>query len=83
MTGDDEQPLMIDEAYRAAWRFIAQYATGEPAEGARRFRFMLGNMELEGHRQTTDPAQWHDWIASVNAARASTDLPFPHLHDAD
>lgn len=83
MTDDEEPLLTIDEAYRAMWHFIAEYATREPADVATRFRFMLGNMELDGHRRTVDPAAWHDWIDSVSAARASSDLPFPHLRDQD
>lgn len=81
--GDEEPRLTLDEAYRAAWHFIARYAMREPASAAERFRFMLGNMELDGHRQTSDPATWHGWIGSVDTALASTDLPFPHLHDKD
>jgi hypothetical protein len=83
MPSASEPLLTIDEAYRAAWRFIAQYATREPVESARRFRLLLGNMELDGPRQTCEPAAWHDWVASVDGALASTALPFPDVADAD
>ena len=73
---DDEQPaLTLDEAYRAMYQFVAQYYG---REHSMRLFLMLASMDLEpgdDPRRTSDPATWEDWLASVEAARASTDLP--------
>jgi hypothetical protein len=70
---DDNEPrLTLDEAYRAAYHFIAQYYARERITP---FMLMLSSMELEGERQTSDPATWHDWLASVEKALESPDLP--------
>jgi hypothetical protein len=40
------------------------------------FMLMLHSMAFDpGDGKTNDPATWHDWLASVEEARASTDLP--------
>lgn len=72
-----EAPLTLDEAYRATYHFIHQYYRREPIEP---FLLMLHSMtEWEpgagDPRSTADPATWHDWMASVQAARASSQLP--------
>ena len=70
---DENEPLLtLDEAYRATYHFIEQYYAREPITP---FLLMLVSMQLEGYRQTDDPATWDDWLASVEKARASPDLP--------
>ncbi|MGD0980371.1 MAG: hypothetical protein ABR946_02700 [Solirubrobacteraceae bacterium] len=72
----DEPLLTIDEAYRATYKFVAQYAARErdPA-GVDAFVLMLHAMTLEPGRtrETADPATWDDWIEAVRAARATTE----------
>jgi len=70
----NEPQLSLDEAYRAAFHFINQYYAREPITP---FMLMLHSMGLEGRRQTNDPATWDDWLASVEKALASPDLPTP------
>jgi hypothetical protein len=76
MTDPDEPMLTLDEAYRAAFHFIKQYYEREPITP---FVLMLHSMtpwaENGNLRQTSDPATWHDWMSSVNAALASEELP--------
>jgi len=70
---EDEEPLLtIHEAYRAAYHFIAQWYS---RERTMRLLYILQCMDLDRPGQTSDPATWPDWIASVEAARASPDLP--------
>lgn len=76
MPDDDEPLLTLDEAYRATFHFISQYYEREPITP---FLLMLVSMTRwtpgGDPRQTNDPATWHDWIASVRAARESDQLP--------
>ncbi|NTW40556.1 MAG: hypothetical protein HGA44_11840 [Cellulomonadaceae bacterium] len=76
MPDADESPLTLDEAYRATFHFINQYYEREPIVP---FALMLHSMTPEAPggnpRQTSDPATWHDRLASVRAARASERLP--------
>jgi len=76
MPAADEPLLTLDEAYRAAFHFINQYYEREPIVP---FMLMLHSMtpcSQDGDpRQTSDPATWHDWMASVRAARQSDELP--------
>ena len=76
MADDDEPLLTLDEAYRATFHFIHQYYQREPIVP---FQLMLTSMTSwtpgGDPRQTSDPATWHDWMASVSAARESEHLP--------
>lgn len=75
MAGAESEPLLtLDEAYRAAYHFVLQYYEREPIVP---FMLMLADMRLEGERQTSDPAHWYDWLASVEKARAGEALPDP------
>lgn len=76
MTDPVEPMLTLDQAYRAAYHFIYQYYLREPIDP---FMFMLASMLPSNGdgplRQTSDPATWHDWMTSVQAALASEELP--------
>jgi hypothetical protein len=73
MAESDEVRLTIEEAYRATYHFIAQYYARERIAA---FMLMLHSMAPDpSDGKPNDPATWHDWMASVEAARASTDLP--------
>jgi hypothetical protein len=77
MTPSEPEPLLtLDQAYRAAFHFIHQYYRREPIEP---FVLMLHSMMsgnwAGGLRETNDPATWDDWVASVQAALASEELP--------
>jgi hypothetical protein len=74
MTSDQEPFLTLEEAYRAAYYFVLQYYGRERITP---FMLMLSSMKLEGKRQTSDPAHWDDWLASVEKALANLDLPEP------
>ena len=76
MSEIDEPLLTLDEAYRATFHFINQYYEREPIVP---FMLMLSSMTAwtpggDPH-QTSDPATWDDWMASVRAARESDHLP--------
>jgi hypothetical protein len=73
MPESDEPLLTVDEAYRAAYRFVAQYYARERITP---FMLMLHSMALDpADGEPNDPATWHGWLAAVNAARASAELP--------
>lgn len=76
MPDADEPLLTADEAFRAAFHFINQYHEREPIVP---FGLLLHSMTPRttggNPRETSDPATWHDWLASVRAARASGQLP--------
>jgi len=75
VVADDEDPfLTLEEAYRAAYYFVLQYYGRERIAP---LMLMLSDMKLEGKQQTSDPAHWGDWLASVEKALASPDLPEP------
>jgi hypothetical protein len=74
MTNDEEPLLTLEEAYRAAYYFVMQYYGRERITP---FMLMLSSMKLEGKQQTSDPAHWNDWLASVEKALTSPDLPDP------
>lgn len=74
MTDDEEPVLTLEEAYRAAYYFVLQYYGRERITP---FMLMLSSMKLEGKQQTSDPAHWNDWLASVQKALASPALPEP------
>jgi len=62
----DAEPLLtLDQAYLAAYCFIRQFYERDATTPASMFH-LLAWMDLEGDRQTHDPAQWHDWLQSVD-----------------
>lgn len=64
------EPLTTMEAFEAMRSFVAQFASREPEGNREAFRFLLVWTEMEPDGQTSDPAQWHDWVGSVAEARA-------------
>jgi hypothetical protein len=76
MTEPVEPTLTLDQAYRATYHFIYQYFLRQPIAP---FLQMLASMEPWDEdspvRQTSDPATWNDWMASVREALASDELP--------
>jgi hypothetical protein len=73
----DDQLLTLDEAFRATFHFVEQYYRREPIEP---FELMLHSMTPIGSgdrfdRATLDPATWHDWMKSVETARATDQVP--------
>jgi hypothetical protein len=68
-------PLTIEQAYEAAYRFVAQYHEREPIVP---FLLMLTSMTPTVDRErTNDPASWADWIQCVNETLAGNPLPEP------
>lgn len=73
----DEPSLTIDQGFQAAYHFIRQFYERDARKPESMF-LLLTWMEMEGPRQTRDPAQWEDWLVSVGKARdSSADLPGP------
>jgi len=76
MTQPDEPLLTVDQAYCAAFHFIRQYYEREPIVP---FLVLLQSMypwtEGGDPRLTSDPATWHDWMSSVQAALSAKELP--------
>lgn len=73
----DRVLLTADEAFRATFRFIAQYYAREPITP---FLLMLTSMTAwdggdQFSRSTSDPATWDDWMKSVEAAIADESVP--------
>jgi hypothetical protein len=63
----DERMLTEREAFRAARYFLEQFNEREHSQAV---MLLIGWME-EGSwehdaLETDDPAQWHDWVASVD-----------------
>ena len=78
---DSEEPLLtLDEAYVAAWYFVLQFYERDGVKPESMF-FLLDWMQLVGKRESSDPALWHDWLASVQKAldRESGDFHFPPI----
>jgi hypothetical protein len=65
----DEQLLTVDQAYLAAYQFIRQFYERDGRKPESMF-LLLSWMELEHPRMSSDPAQWDDWLKSVEAALA-------------
>jgi hypothetical protein len=63
----NEPLLTLDQGYLAAYHFIRQFYERDARKPESMF-FLLSWMTLEGPRMSTDPAQWHDWLASVRKA---------------
>jgi hypothetical protein len=78
----DDTVLTLDEGYLAAYYFIRQFYERDGRKPESMF-FLLSWMELDGPRMSSDPAQWHDWVASAAKAigrgvdGAFADLPEP------
>jgi hypothetical protein len=77
---DGEPLLTLEEAYRAAYfayraaYFVVQYYGRERITP---FMLILNSMRLEGKQETSDPAHWNNWLASVQNALTHPDLPGP------
>jgi hypothetical protein len=67
-------PTRLEEAYRAAYYFVLQYYGRERITP---FMLILNSMRLEGKQETSDPAHWNNWLASVQNALTHPDLPGP------
>jgi len=64
---ETEPTLTLDQGYAAAYYFIRQFYERDSRKPESMF-FLLSWMELEGPRMSGDPAQWHDWLRSVEKA---------------
>jgi hypothetical protein len=79
---DGEPRLTADQGYVAAYYFIRQFYERDGRKPESMF-LLLSWMELEGPRMSSDPAQWEDWMRSVDesldrgAERFSDPLPAP------
>ena len=68
-------PLSVEQAYEAAYRFVAQYYERERIVP---FMLMLTSMTPTADRErTNDPASWSDWLRYVDDTLAGTPLPQP------
>lgn len=65
----DDQLLTVDQAYVAAYGFVRQFYERDGRKPESMFH-LLRWMKLERPRQSDDPAQWFDWVASVERALA-------------
>ena len=63
----DSQLLTVDQAYLAAYQFIRQFYERDGRKPDSMFLLLLW-MQLDAPRMSMDPAQWHDWIASIEKA---------------
>jgi hypothetical protein len=63
----DDPQLTLDQGYLAAYHFIRQFYERDSRKPEPMFH-LLTWMELEGPRQSRDPAQWNDWLLSVEKA---------------
>jgi hypothetical protein len=77
VNGPDEQPLnlSVEQAYEAAYRFVAQYYNRERIVP---FMLMLRSMgweEFDDHHITNDPASWSEWEACVRETLDGEPLP--------
>ena len=67
--------LTVEQAYEAAFRFVAQYYERERIVP---FMLMLTSMTPTTDRErTNDPAAWHDWLHCVEETLAGNQLPQP------
>jgi hypothetical protein len=68
-----DPPLTVEQAYEAAYRFVAQYYERERIVP---FMLMLKSMTpTVDQEQTNDPAAWHDWLLCVEATLTGSPLP--------
>ncbi len=72
----DAPTLTTEQAYEAAFRFVAQYFGREPDSES--LMLMLVAMEpVTDNARTNDPASWSDWLKCV--ADTLADEPLPRL----
>jgi len=64
------ESLTTIEAFEAMRSFVAQFASREPEGNRLAFQLLLVWTEIDSDEQTSDPAQWHDWLRSVTEARS-------------
>ena len=72
-----ERSLTEREAFRAARYFIEQLNERERSEG---LELLVGSMSegtWDDPLETSDPAQWYDWVKSVD--RVLSDRPGPPI----
>ena len=62
--------LTTIEAFEAMRSFVAQFASREPEGNRLAFQLLLAWTEIESDGQTSDPAQWHDWLRSIADAKS-------------
>jgi hypothetical protein len=63
----DNQVLTVDQAYLAAYEFIRQFYERDSRKPVSMFH-LLSWMQMEQPRESSDPAQWYDWLTSVGTA---------------
>lgn len=65
----DERSLTEVDVFRAARYFIEQFNERENSDA---LTLLVHWMDSNGGdpRETNDPAQWHDWVGSVNRVLA-------------
>ena len=69
----ESTPLTVEQAYEAAYRFVAQYYERERIVP---FMLTLTSMRPTDDRErTSDPASWHDWLRCVEESVAGSPLP--------
>jgi hypothetical protein len=64
---EEELRLTADQGYLAAYYFIRQFYERDGRKPESMF-LLLSWMELEGRRMSSDPAQWEDWMHSIDVA---------------
>lgn len=70
----DAPTLTTEQAYEAAFRFVAQYCDREPESES--LMLMLVAMEpVDDEARTNDPASWSDWLKCVSDTLAHEQLP--------
>lgn len=70
----DAPTLTTEQAYEAAFRFVAQYFGREPESES--LMLMLVAMEpVADDARTNDPASWPDWLKCVSDTLANEPLP--------
>jgi hypothetical protein len=70
---DARMMITVDQAYEAAYRFVAQYYERERIEP-----FMLMLVAMEPRKdlyRTNDPASWSDWQQCVRSTLDGAPLP--------
>jgi hypothetical protein len=60
--------LTVEQAFQAMRCFVDQFMQREPAEYRSRFEQIIDWTRIEADGITSDPAQWEDWMASVERA---------------
>ena len=70
----DASVLTQEQAYEAAFRFVAQYRARE--SGSESLMLMLVAMEpVADDTKTNDPASWSDWLRCVSETLSNQPLP--------